>query len=611
MTPHEESYLDLPKPWQSSAELLKFAWERLRKPERRRLIAAALVNTVISFVDFAALLAVAGVMGLVVASLDESFQTPSIPLIGENLQLSNSALIVIGLSSAALLSIKTLFGFQLLRRIFLYTAKLQPKVANYVYAIYLKAPYAIAQGLSRASVSTAVTTGSMAITNAIRATIALFGDIGLIFLMMILLLFADIWVFLGSVLYFGLLAYITSKLMGHRLSTYGQMSVASAVKVTETVLMSVGYSPEIRLYGMSDNFKTRLAHDQLRYAQYTGLQQVMFLAPRYLLEVGLLVGFLAVTGLALATRSPAEAVVTISLFALASVRLVPALQRLSMNLGQLRLAKGQSRVLEPVIDLLRYMTPSASDVPVTEDPVERDLSIQLLGVDYVYPGSSHRTLKDIDLCILAGQTVALVGPTGSGKSTLARMLVGLLEPTSGKLVRNDLFRGEDAIGIVPQDIYIAPDTIRNNIALSILGQTPDDVAIWQALEFAQLADVVAALPDQLDCRLGESGTNLSGGESQRLAVARALYRKPKFLVLDEATSSLDASTEAVVTESIRVNSPDCTLVVVAHRLATIINADQIVYIENGRVAAQGTFSELTRAVPDFAISANLQGLNGE
>lgn len=222
------------------------------------------------------------------------------------------------------------------------------------------------------------------------------------------------------------------------------------------------------------------------------------------------------------------------------------------------------------------------------------ISIGVREVSYAYAGTD--VLHQVSLDAAAGHTVALVGPTGSGKSTLAALLVRLADPHTGDvrldgMDARDMRAGElaAATAFVPQQTLLFDDTVRGNVCLGL--ELPDE-RVWEALELAQVADVVRALPQGLDSRVGERGATLSGGQRQRVALARALVRRPRLLVLDDATSSVDPQVEARILLGLRGARRPSTVFVVAYRRATIALADEVIYVERGRVLDRGTHDEL-------------------
>ena len=227
-----------------------------------------------------------------------------------------------------------------------------------------------------------------------------------------------------------------------------------------------------------------------------------------------------------------------------------------------------------------------------------EAAIELRDVDFMYERAGTPALRNVDLVVKRGEKLGIAGQTGSGKTTLLDLILGLLSPTSGEvLVDGDPVKARlpgwlNTIGMVPQSVFLIDDTIRRNVAFGIQDRAIDNGRVSEALKLAQLSAFVDALPDAAETVVGERGMRLSGGQRQRIAIARALYSDPSVLILDEGTSALDNTTEAELMEALEDASRDRTVIIVAHRLSTVRQADRIVFLDDGKVVDIGRFDEL-------------------
>jgi ABC-type multidrug transport system fused ATPase/permease subunit len=254
----------------------------------------------------------------------------------------------------------------------------------------------------------------------------------------------------------------------------------------------------------------------------------------------------------------------------------------------------------------------------TEVDISSDSSftgeIRIERVSFRYPGSQTYAINDFSLSIYSGQTIAIVGPSGAGKTTLVDLLLGMFDPTEGNISifnlkpRDCVMKYPGSIGYVPQNIEIIDGTIRENVAMGFPVELATDDFVEAAIKVAHLEDLISSLPLGIESNVGPRGSKLSGGQRQRLGIARAMFTKPKLLILDESTSALDAQTELQVSKALNQIPYEVTKVVIAHRLSTVRDADLVVYLDNGRAISIGTFNQVRTEVPNFDSQAKLMGL---
>jgi ABC-type multidrug transport system fused ATPase/permease subunit len=272
----------------------------------------------------------------------------------------------------------------------------------------------------------------------------------------------------------------------------------------------------------------------------------------------------------------------------------------------------------PTLNLIESLS-SISEIDNVEDMLvtdHRDFKAEVVieNVDLKYPNKNTFALKHINLEVKIGKSLAIVGPSGAGKTSLVDVLLGVIPHSSGSVKisgynpQEAIKKWSGALSYVPQDVSISNGSFRENVALGYPTSEIDDALVWEALETAQLSNFVRSLPEGLDTPVGERGTKISGGQRQRLGIARAMFTKPRLLVLDEATSSLDGQSEADISDAIKDLQGSVTVVMIAHRLSTVRNADQVIYMDEGRIMARGTFEEVRKSVPDFDHQAQLMGL---
>jgi ABC-type bacteriocin/lantibiotic exporter with double-glycine peptidase domain len=289
----------------------------------------------------------------------------------------------------------------------------------------------------------------------------------------------------------------------------------------------------------------------------------------------------------------------LSVFAIASFRIIPGASRIFTSFQSIKFRQPSVELLSKEFGLKNYYhVKKNSQSKDLKPPLKFQKEINLRNVCFAYPIRKEFYLSEISMNIKKGNFIGIIGKTGSGKSTLINLFTGLLRPTEGKIevdelsIFSNLSEWHKKIGYVPQSIYLTDDTIRKNIAFGLLENDIDNDLIKQAAEKANLSEFIKNLPNGLDTIVGEKGARISGGQQQRIGIARALYRNPEILILDEATSSLDNLTEKKIMDSILFLKGKKTLIVVTHRLSTVNKCDKIFFINKGKITKQGSPKEV-------------------
>jgi len=341
-------------------------------------------------------------------------------------------------------------------------------------------------------------------------------------------------------------------------------------------------------------------HVRMMHRRHSAMQ-----LPRFVFEAALVTGILLVATISLSRQgNSGDVMASLALFAAAGFRLMPSATRINAAWNVMKTsAAGIDLLHEDIVELedpdsVEKIVTNPESIPFKDEIVLKECS-------YAYPGEDEMVLNEISIRLEKFQSLGIVGPSGAGKTTLADILLGLLLPTKGKLLVDgmdtaiEIRRWQRIIGYVPQTIFLLDATLRQNVAFGIDEDEIDDEEFRRAIELAHLDEFVATLADGVETELGENGIRLSGGQRQRVGIARALYRDPEVLIMDEATSSLDSETESEITKAIQELSGKKTVIVIAHRFSTVHKCDELLFLKDGRVQDHGPFSQLMKRNTEF------------
>lgn len=385
-----------------------------------------------------------------------------------------------------------------------------------------------------------------------------------------------------------------------RAAALGAMIQEQATESMARAGVVFGGLRDVRMAGASDFFRAEYAASRWAVARTFWRAHTLLQAPRLVMEGLLTVTVAVVAGVVALQDSGAATISMVGLFGYAGFRILPSANRMVMAMSNTASGTAAIEAVERALTLPSELDDEHGEVQVPS--IVR--SLRLDSVRFATE-SGVEILRAIDIEIAAGERIALVGPSGGGKTTLVEVMAGLVAPTSGRVLVDGIdLAGRRAawrsrVGLVSQSPFILDGTIRQNVAFGRDPATVDDDRVWAALERARLAETVRSWSSTLDESAGEYGARLSGGERQRLAIARALYAQPPFLIFDEATSALDNVTEAEIGQAIDDLARDHTIVIVAHRLSTVRQCARLYLVVDGTIAASGSFDDLNRTSAEF------------
>jgi len=391
--------------------------------------------------------------------------------------------------------------------------------------------------------------------------------------------------------YFALVAIVQHKFLSASQARTGQTILKNG-NVTYELLADYFHMNKLLQVNESKTFDSSLRLQRTGFARARAIQGFTTSLPRYFMESSLALGFLVVAGATWLLSGEAEVVPALAIFAAAGFRMLPIVNRMQgLALSAIGCIPIARQALLPITARVKNDSQTSMN-----GPVDSRNALELNGVDFTYASGSAPVLEGINLSFKEGLQYAIVGPSGAGKTTLIDICLGLLTPQKGEVLWNFKTSG-GFLGYVPQDTHVSSASIAGNVALEWESSVIDLDKVRRALSVAHLEEYFNL--DLEDERLNENFSRMSGGQRQRLGLARALYRESKLLVLDEATSSLDAITESKVMETVKLLRGNTTVIIVAHRLTTIKDADQVIYLEDGKVLGIGTFVDLQKTLPQF------------
>ena len=483
--------------------------------------------------------------------------------------------------------------------------KIKIEISKQLFSSYMYKPYIFFVNQNSSVLSKNVSHEIQYAADYINSSITLFKEITLMILIFFLLFLFDPKVtslsFLSLFVIF-LVFYIGTNKFLRKSAANRMKSLTDLFKILN---LSFGSIKDIKIY-KKENFFV----NQFNKSQYTHEKNLMnkFLVsrlPKVIFELSGVVLFMSIILFyVLSGKDLIDLIPTLSLLAISVIRLMPAFSSISSATAFLRSWKNSFNLVYEEISQKVYDKQNSIQIfEADEDSLDKKI-LKIDNVNFSYLKEKNKSIiQDLNLEIAKNEMVGIIGKSGSGKSTIVNIILNLLSPEKGnvKLFKelNKKNSVKNYFGYVPQDIFLIDDTIRQNIAFGKLDKDIDDVLVLDCLLKSGLKEFVDSSPNKLNTMVGEKGIKISGGERQRLGIARALYKQPKILIMDEATSSLDQNTEKKVINSIKKIKENHTIVMIAHRLSTLENCDKVYLIENGKIVDNGKLNELVKRHPNL------------
>ena len=595
------------------------AFYLLGRIDRLKLFLISFLQLIVGILDLIGIVLIGALGALSINGINSKTPGERVSKFLSTLQIENwdfeQQVLFLTLSATVVLLARTFLSIYLSRKTLHFLASKSATFSNRLFSSLLDTDYKTIKSLPSQELSFAINRGMDLLVVGILGTfISLIVDLTTLVLVTGALFLVDPLIAFASLTLFTLTGYLLFALTHKRGNRYGKERSRLEIATNMKFLEALSTYREISIHNRQKYYSEEVG--KLRVSSSYAVAEMDFLpnVSKFVIESLVILAAVFIGLSQFLINDAYRAVGTLTVFLAAGSRIAPAALRVQHGFLQIRINSGQ---VNPTINLLNRL--SRVDVnPKSNMPVfnlnDFVPEINLIDVNFKYGDNEKFEMLGLNLRIRKGEMIALVGASGGGKSTLVDLLLGIIEPTSGSVLisgalpRETITNFPKAISYLPQTISLIDGSIRENVCLGFPPGEFSDNQIWNVLEFANLKHFVENLEGGLTFQIGENGNFLSGGQRQRLGLARALITSPQILVLDEATSSLDAETEAIVADALDSLKGAVTIIVVAHRLSSVKKADKLIYLKEGKIISVGTFDQVKASTPDFEHQVKLLSL---
>lgn len=585
----------------------------LNKREKVQFLITSFVQIFLSFLDLIGVMLIGAIAALAINGISSKGPGDRVKVVLEILRIDNLTLqkqtFLLGAISAVLLISKTIFNYLISRKMSLFLSMRSAIITNDLFKRIIERDLIFIRTWSSQKIIFFLTSSVPSLVNGILVTgSTMLSDLVLTASLILGMAALDFKMALFTLIFYGLIAVFLNISVKDRYARLARQQSDYVVRSHTLLLDSLNSYRDILVRNAQQNVVSEFSAQRIKLANFAAEISVANNISKYLLEIALVIGSIIVCAYQFATQDASRAIATLAVFLASSARIVPAIMRVQQGTLTIKGTVASTEGLLEMIDSLNQAESVSNQNIKKSNKNSFKPIIKLDKVQFAYPNNAKFQLKDINLEIKEGELCAIVGPSGGGKSTIVDLILGVITQSNGKVAISGMpprvmlrsFPG--VTGYVPQEISILESTISENVAFY---NKIDEEKVHQALANAQLSNLISELPEGINTFIGERGTRLSGGQRQRLGIARALYTNPKLLILDEATSALDAKTESEIAKTLKSLRGSKTLIVIAHRLSTVKDADRIIYIDKGEILADGSFNLVRKKVPNFDIQAKL------